>query len=63
MELALRDLRNHPEQQIYDAIVEEEWRRALQMIEKREKKLKKGQTSDWLTVGTTSWRCTFLELT
>lgn len=63
MELALRDLRDHPDQQIHDAIIDEEWRRALQMIEKREKKLKKGQTSDWLTVGTTLWRGTFLELT
>ncbi|KAL9638943.1 MAG: hypothetical protein Q9204_001304 [Flavoplaca sp. TL-2023a] len=63
MELALRDLRDHPDQQIHDAIIDEEWRRALQMIEKREKKTKKGQTSDWLTVGTTSWQGTFLELT
>ncbi|KAL9042730.1 MAG: hypothetical protein Q9180_000388 [Flavoplaca navasiana] len=56
MELALRDLKDHPDQQIHDAIIDEEWRRALQMIEKREKKTKKGQTSDWLTG-------TFLELT
>ncbi|KAL8880179.1 MAG: hypothetical protein Q9198_002364, partial [Flavoplaca austrocitrina] len=54
---------DHPDQQIHDAIIDGEWRRALQMIEKRERKMKKGQTSDWLTVGTTSWQGTFLELT
>ncbi|KAI4261185.1 MAG: hypothetical protein L6R42_003613 [Xanthoria sp. 1 TBL-2021] len=49
MELALRGLKDHSDQQIHDAIVQEEWRHALQMIEKREKKLKKGQINDWLT--------------
>lgn len=63
MELALRGLKDHSDQQIHDAIVQEEWRHALQMIEKREKKLKKGQINDWLTVCTTSWQSTFPELT
>ncbi|KAL8999299.1 MAG: hypothetical protein Q9169_001844 [Polycauliona sp. 2 TL-2023] len=49
MELALRGLKDHSDQQIHDAIVHQEWRHALQMIEKREKKLKKGQINDWLT--------------
>ncbi|KAL8789864.1 MAG: hypothetical protein Q9213_000932 [Squamulea squamosa] len=49
MELVLRGLKDHPDLQIHDAIVSAEWRHALQLIEKREKKLKKGQTNDWLT--------------
>ncbi|KAL8773116.1 MAG: hypothetical protein Q9209_001792 [Squamulea sp. 1 TL-2023] len=49
MKLALRGLKDNPDLQIHDAIVSAEWRHALQLIEKREKKLKKGQANDWLT--------------
>ncbi|KAL8674694.1 MAG: hypothetical protein Q9168_000926 [Polycauliona sp. 1 TL-2023] len=49
MELALRGLKDHPDQQIHNAIADAEWRHALQMVEKREKRLKKGQANDWLT--------------
>lgn len=48
-EMAIRGL-ELPDSQISDAIVQDEWRRALQLIEKREKKLKKDETLDWLTV-------------
>lgn len=39
-----------PDSQINDAIDQREWRHALQLIERREKKLKKDETIDWLTV-------------
>ncbi|KAL8813455.1 MAG: hypothetical protein Q9200_000252 [Gallowayella weberi] len=48
MELALRGLEDLPDLQIQDAIAQNEWRRALQLVEKRERKLKKGQINDWL---------------
>ncbi|KAL8808349.1 MAG: hypothetical protein Q9182_000169 [Xanthomendoza sp. 2 TL-2023] len=48
MELALRGLEDLPDLQIQDSIAQNEWRRALQLIEKRERKLKKGQMNDWL---------------
>ncbi|KAL9013220.1 MAG: hypothetical protein Q9173_002077 [Seirophora scorigena] len=38
-----------PDSQINDAIDQHEWRHALQLIERREKKLKKDETVDWLT--------------
>ncbi|KAI4120089.1 MAG: hypothetical protein LQ345_000045 [Seirophora villosa] len=38
-----------PDSQINDAIDQREWRHALQLIERREKKLKKDETIDWLT--------------
>ncbi len=63
MELALRGLKDHPDQQIHDVIVQEEWRHALQLVERREKKLKKAQVNDWLTVCTTSWQSKFPGLT
>ncbi|KAL8730427.1 MAG: hypothetical protein Q9166_004065 [cf. Caloplaca sp. 2 TL-2023] len=50
MEPALRGLKDLPDLQINDAIAQDEWRLALRLIEKREKKLKKGETNDWLAV-------------
>ncbi|KAL8953648.1 MAG: hypothetical protein Q9222_000485 [Ikaeria aurantiellina] len=44
----LRPFKDPADAQLYDAINKDEWRRALQLIEKREKKLKKGLLSDWL---------------
>lgn len=41
-----------PDSQINDAIDQREWRHALQLIEKREKRLKRDETIDWLTVHT-----------
>ncbi|KAL8655697.1 MAG: hypothetical protein Q9210_000719 [Variospora velana] len=38
-----------PDSQINDAIDQREWRHALQLIEKREKRLKRDETIDWLT--------------
>ncbi|KAL8944577.1 MAG: hypothetical protein Q9216_000380 [Gyalolechia sp. 2 TL-2023] len=48
--MALRGLEEFPDLQINDAIAQQEWRHALQLIEKREKRLKKDQSVDWLTV-------------
>ncbi|KAL9007123.1 MAG: hypothetical protein Q9188_000158 [Gyalolechia gomerana] len=47
--MALRGLGELPDLQISDAIAQQEWRHALQLIEKREKKMKKDQSVDWLT--------------
>ncbi|KAL8699661.1 MAG: hypothetical protein Q9224_001319, partial [Gallowayella concinna] len=55
MELALRGLKDLPDLQIQDAIAQDEWRHALQLIEKRERRLKKGQTNDWLAVPISLW--------
>ncbi|KAL8908750.1 MAG: hypothetical protein Q9207_000607 [Kuettlingeria erythrocarpa] len=38
-----------PDSQILDAIDQGEWRHALQLIEKKERRLKKDETIDWLT--------------
>ncbi|KAL8843581.1 MAG: hypothetical protein Q9170_000085 [Blastenia crenularia] len=48
--MALRGLDELPDVQINDAVVQHEWRHALQLIEKREKKAKRDQPIDWLTV-------------
>ncbi|KAL8857000.1 MAG: hypothetical protein Q9178_006405 [Gyalolechia marmorata] len=48
MHLSLRGLKDQPDLHIHHAIAQKEWRRALQLIEKREKRVKKGQTNDWL---------------
>ncbi|KAL9605137.1 MAG: hypothetical protein Q9219_000071 [cf. Caloplaca sp. 3 TL-2023] len=47
--MALHGLEELPDLQINDAIAQHEWRHALQLIEKREKK-SKSQSSDWLVV-------------
>lgn len=52
MELALRGLKDLPDLQIQDAIAQNDWRHALQLIERRERKFKKGQKNDWLEVRT-----------
>ncbi|KAL8702942.1 MAG: hypothetical protein Q9201_003896 [Fulgogasparrea decipioides] len=51
---ALQELRNFPDAQIHDALTQNEWRVALQMIEKKEKKLKKGRSDDWLAASKAS---------
>ncbi|KAI4258318.1 MAG: hypothetical protein LQ352_001256 [Teloschistes flavicans] len=45
---ALRGLSELPDAQIDGAIKRQEWRLALQLIEKKEKELKKDEASDWL---------------
>lgn len=47
---ALRGLSELPDAQIDDAIQRQEWTLALQLIEQKEKKLKKNEASDWLAV-------------
>ncbi|KAL8709120.1 MAG: hypothetical protein Q9220_006141 [cf. Caloplaca sp. 1 TL-2023] len=46
--MELRPPKDSADVQVNDAMEKEEWRHALQLIEKREKKLKKGQANDWL---------------
>ncbi|KAL9031855.1 MAG: hypothetical protein Q9196_000169 [Gyalolechia fulgens] len=46
--MALRGLEELPDLQINDAIAQQDWRHALQLIEKREKRAKKDQSVDWL---------------
>ena len=52
MQLSLRGRKDQPDLHIHHAIAQKDWRRALQLIEKREKRLKKGQPNDWLMVCT-----------
>lgn len=44
-----------PERQLNDAIQRCDWRHAIQLIERQEKKLKKEESADWLAVLTNDW--------
>ncbi|KAI4147842.1 MAG: hypothetical protein LQ341_001715 [Variospora aurantia] len=52
-----------PDSQINDAIDQREWRHALQLIEKREKRLKRDETIDWLTACKASIQMLLSEVT